>query len=126
MPFPIERQQKPVTEGRLATTAVIWGCATGMLAICLPLSNAPHHGSQGTIVSLAILIAATICSLSIWKRANPSAQSSEVSEQMKQLQERIMNLEAIASSENLDWRQSIQPSIRPDLTLQDSLDSTES
>lgn len=117
MTFPAERGPKRARDVRLSATAIIWGCATGMLAICLPLTNEPHQGNQGTIVSLAILAAATASSVSVWKYSNKGSQPSlDTSEHIRQLQERIIDLEAIASSDRLDWQRQTEPLTKPELS----------
>jgi hypothetical protein len=95
---------------RLSATAVIWGCATGMLAICLPLTDEPHQGNRGTIISLAILSAATVSTVAVWQSANRETQLQlEATNELKQLKERVVDLEAIASSGQLDWQRQLRP-----------------
>lgn len=113
MPFP---QEKPVKRDiRLSATAIIWGCTTGMLAICLSLTDEPHQGSQGTIVSLALLGAAAVSTVAVWNSTKNVQPSVEAAEQIRQLKERIVDLEAIASSSEIEWHRSIQPAAKQDL-----------
>jgi hypothetical protein len=86
---------------RRSATSVIWGCATGMLAICLSLTNQPHQGDRGTVISLAILAGATISTVAVW-RVRPDHDRLVDSDQIKALQERITNLEMIASSGEME------------------------
>jgi hypothetical protein len=49
--------------GKIATTAIIWGFATGMLALCIPLI--PITGN-GTILPLAVISGVTVSTIVIW------------------------------------------------------------
>ncbi|MBD3885453.1 hypothetical protein IFO70_27385 [Phormidium tenue FACHB-886] len=112
MPFPKEKSVK--RDIRLSATAIIWGCTTGMLAICLSLTNEPHQGSQGTTISLALL-AAAVSTVVVWNSMKSAQPSMEAAEQIRQLKERIIDLEAIASSSEIEWHRSIQPAAKQDL-----------
>jgi hypothetical protein len=81
-----------------------------MLAICLPLTDEPHQGNRGTIISLAILSAATVSTFAVWQSANHEAQFQlKAADELKQLKERVVDLEAIASSGQLDWQRQFHP-----------------
>ncbi|WNZ24942.1 hypothetical protein HJG54_20215 [Leptolyngbya sp. NK1-12] len=95
---------------RLPATAIIWGCATAMLAICLPLTDEPHQGNRGTIISLAILAGATVSTVAVWQSANRDLQFQiSAADELKQLQERVIDLEAIASAGQLEWQRQPRP-----------------
>ncbi len=49
--------------GKIGATAIIWGFATGMLAICTPLVNITD---SGIILPLAVIVSAAGSTLSIW------------------------------------------------------------
>lgn len=91
---------------RVPATATIWGCTTGMLAICLSLTTQPHQSSQGTMISLAILIAAAVSTVAIWRSAGYRQPSSDEAYVIRELRERVLNLETIATSGGLggDWQ----------------------
>jgi hypothetical protein len=97
----------PVKDFRRSATAVIWGCATGMLVICLSLTSQPYQGSHGTIISLAILAGATISTIAMWQ--SRTEHNPLTSDQMQALHERMTNLEVIASSIAADWQHSGKP-----------------
>lgn len=99
-------------DSRRSTTAVIWGCATGMLAICLSLTNQPHQGNRGTIISLAILAGAAVSTVAIWRSSHQESQADlEDARQIRQLKERIINLETIASLGEGSWQPPIQTNL---------------
>jgi hypothetical protein len=88
---------------RVPVTVTIWGCTTGMLAICLSLSS--QQSSQGTVISLAILAAAAVSTVAIWRSAGPRQPSPDEAYSLRELRERILNLETIATSGGLDgWQ----------------------
>jgi hypothetical protein len=48
--------------GRVAATAIIWGCSTGMLAIGLPLSGSANRA----VIVIAIAVAAAVSTMTVW------------------------------------------------------------
>jgi len=64
--------------GCVAATAIIWGCATGMLSIDLLLKNADQ-----TVVAVAIVAAAAVSTMTIWRSAGEiSTSPTEKSESL--------------------------------------------
>lgn len=49
--------------GKIATTAIIWGFATGMLAICIPLVSITQ---SGIILPLAVILGTTASTVVVW------------------------------------------------------------
>ncbi|HEY9640221.1 MAG TPA: hypothetical protein V6C57_07035 [Coleofasciculaceae cyanobacterium] len=92
--------------GRVAATAIIWGCAMGMLAISLPLSS---EAQGDTLIAIAIILATAISTVTVWLSA---AQTPEVeaTDQLRQLQERLGKLEAVAPADPVDWLPQVEPS----------------
>lgn len=84
--------------GRVATTSVIWGTATGMVALCIPmLAFTPNS----VIVPLAVLLGATIGTVSIWRNAAPTSEINlALLVSLKELEQRVSNLEVIRSSDS--------------------------
>jgi hypothetical protein len=112
MAFAFEKASKSSRDIRLPATSIIWGFAMGMLAICLPLSN---DTDRGVVISIGIVSAATVSTVGIWRSSDKkSATSIEPPEPIKELQERIANLEMIATSNSSDWQRQIQPAIKSD------------
>ena len=93
---------------RLAATSKIWSFAIGMLAICIPLSNATN---SGVILPITVVVGATVGTASVW-RASTEKLTGEIqaAEKIKQLEGRIADLETIVTSEKIDWRLFIEPS----------------
>ena len=112
MTLPSEKASKSSMDIRLPATSIIWGFATGMLAICLPLSNDTNHG---TVISMAIVSAAAVSTVAVWQSSDKKSQSrNEASDRVKEFKERIANLEMIACSDNAKSQGRIQPVIKSD------------
>ncbi|NJO43450.1 MAG: hypothetical protein HC769_22225 [Cyanobacteria bacterium CRU_2_1] len=123
---PSERQSKRQKDVRISATSIIWGCATGMLAICIPLTNNSDQSHQGTIIPLAVLVAATVGTVAVWRSSpNPDFQPIEESNQVRELKQRIADLETIASVGELEWQRRIQSTVKSELPMRDRLDDTE-
>jgi hypothetical protein len=91
---------------KIATTAIIWGFATGMLAICIPLVAITE---SGPILPLAVILGASGGTLAVWHSAErESAKFSQLKSTVKQLNERVITLEAICSSNELEIQRRFQ------------------
>ena len=64
--------------GKIGTTAIIWGFATGMLAICIPLVSITE---SGTILPLAVILGATASTVVVW--LSSSQQPAKIAERNK-------------------------------------------
>lgn len=81
----------------------IWGCATGMLGISIPLVAVTHSGAA---IPIAVIVGAAVGTVAIW---NPFARTSgdgashkELTDSTKkigELEERLASMEAILSYE---------------------------
>lgn len=49
--------------GYVPTTAIIWGCSTGMLALDLLLSKTAQ---SGTMIAIAVVSAAAVSTIAVW------------------------------------------------------------
>jgi hypothetical protein len=90
------------TGPKIVTTAIIWGFATGMLAICIPLVEITR---SGVILPLAVILGASGSTAVVWRSSKKHQQSGNMPELMnsvKQLNERVGNLEVICSSNEFD------------------------
>ena len=83
---------------KIATTAIIWGFATGMMAICIPLVAISR---SGIILPLAVILGASTSTVTVWRDANQKAV--ELANNLQQIEQRIRNLETICSSEDFDF-----------------------
>ncbi|MGF1478040.1 MAG: hypothetical protein ACFB4I_00905 [Cyanophyceae cyanobacterium] len=79
-------------------TAKIWGLATGMLAICIPLSKATD---SGVILPMAVISGATVSTVAVWKFSDQQNEQLKEAEQVKQLEARVADLETIIASSNI-------------------------
>jgi hypothetical protein len=82
---------------KIATTAIIWGFATGMMAISIPLVAMSR---TGIILPLAVILGASTSTASIWQSKNQN--KIELSDNLQQIEQRIRDLETICSSEELN------------------------
>jgi hypothetical protein len=104
MPLSSEKVSSRPKSGRVAATAIIWGCSIGMLAISLPLSG---NAQSGMIISIAIIAATAMSTITVWLSTGSSAAEKgtqpeiELSNQVRELHERIVTLEAIAHFQSL-------------------------
>lgn len=96
---------KPGYGIRFAATTVIWGFATAMLSICIPLV-----GMTGTpLLPLAAIVGATVSTVAIWRNFETQPINSRfLIGNVSELEKRIANLEMIASHQDLDWEKKIK------------------
>lgn len=90
-------KSKSETRIRFAATAIIWGFGTGMLALCIPLV-----GMTGTpLLPLAVIVGAAVSTVVIWLNSANSPHQL-LTGSIQQLEQRVANLEMIASDRELD------------------------
>ena len=88
-------RQPDGTGPKIGTTAIIWGFATGMLAICIPLVGMTQ---SGVILPLAVVLGASVGTAVVWQSPGKRSRNiSDLTNNVQQLNERIVNLEAICS-----------------------------
>ena len=92
---------------RLGAIAIIWFFSTAMLGLCIPL--VAIAGSSLGILPLAVIAGATVGTVVIWGLPNKQQKNQiESGNSMKQLEQRIANLEIICSSAELDLHNKIK------------------
>lgn len=104
MRYQDDRDSEKSKDIRLSVTSKIWGFATGMLGICIPLSAATN---SGPILPIAVITGATVGTVSIWNSDRKGTNSIETAAKFQQLEMRIADLETIISSEQVDWHRRI-------------------
>ena len=80
---------------KVEATFIIWGCTTGIMAICIPLVSA---SGTGAILPLAVIIGASASTISVW--ISDREKDSKPSNNLQQIEQRIRNLETICTQEN--------------------------
>jgi hypothetical protein len=95
----LDRNCRSTSDPRTKVTYVIWGFATGMFALCIPLA-ALTRGS--VIIPAAVALGAGASTIAVWRSDRYSKQRLEAEQNVRSLEERIANLEAIASHAELD------------------------
>ncbi len=71
------------------STAIIWGCTTGMMAI---------FAQSSIILPLAVILGATISTVAIWN--NDSKKYLESSNNFREIKQRVSDLETICINQD--------------------------
>ncbi|MBE9049012.1 hypothetical protein IQ243_01020 [Nostocales cyanobacterium LEGE 11386] len=91
---------------RLTATTKIWGMTVGILVICIPLSSVTK---SGPILPLAAIGGAAVGTIAIWRADEKKSKNQYLqSQQMELLEQRLVNLETIVSSDDFDLRMKIK------------------
>ncbi|EDX78078.1 hypothetical protein MC7420_7816 [Coleofasciculus chthonoplastes PCC 7420] len=78
---------------KLAATAIIWGFATGMLGICIPLVSVTD---SGFILPLAVIIGASFTTAVVWLSfSRVSSNNVDLSDTIEALKEQKTNLDTM-------------------------------
>ncbi|MEQ8957681.1 MAG: hypothetical protein RLP02_07120 [Coleofasciculus sp. C2-GNP5-27] len=97
------------TEGagfKLAATAIIWGFATGMLGICIPLVSITD---SGIVLPLAVIIGASCTTAVVWLSfSRVSRNAFDSSNSIESLKEQKAILETIDDSDNIDIQKKLR------------------
>lgn len=103
---------------RLTITSKIWAYATGMFALCIPLSAVISQaaGTDALILPCAVIAGATGSTVAVWlfgSRATtsqtlPAAHEQQHLHQLKQLDERLSNIETISNYERLAYQEALE------------------
>ena len=108
MSLPNQKSSDNSQDLRLKATSKIWSLAVAMLAICIPLSAVTR---SGPLLPLAVVVGTSVGTASIWKESTEELTSdSQKLEKIKQLEARIADLETIITSEEINWRNSLETS----------------
>jgi hypothetical protein len=94
---PDQLQRSSETDIRVNLIGTIWMCATGMLGISIPLVAISHS----TLIPFTVIVGATVSTAAIWLGKGAGGEqrpdSSKIAqEQLKELEERLANIEAIS------------------------------
>jgi hypothetical protein len=90
---------------RLKVTTRIWGCAVGMLGICIPLTAVTN---SGPILPLGVVAGAAVGTAVVWRSSDKKSQIELAPSQLQQIEQRLANLETIVGSDDLDMRLKIK------------------
>ena len=74
-------------------TAVIWSCAVGMFALCIPLTAVAN---SGVILPLLVILGASGGTAAVWFSSDKPRKADAMA--IKALEDRVMNLETIYTS----------------------------
>lgn len=91
---------------RIAATSKIWGFATGMLAICIPLT-AVAKGNP--ILPLAVITGAAVGTAAVWQSSDKKSLNGTLPKNnLEALEERIANLEIIIGTQEINLQQKLK------------------
>lgn len=92
----IMSQQSPEKNPKVQATSAIWGCAIGMLGVCIPLVAITE---SGIILPLLVILGAGGGTAAVWLAPNQNQpKKAYLTQTMKALEERVTNLETIYTS----------------------------
>jgi hypothetical protein len=81
---------------KVRATAAIWGSATGMLAVCIPLVAITN---SGIILPLLVILGAGGGTVAVWFAPDQRhREETRLLQTVKVLEERVINLETIYTS----------------------------
>jgi len=80
---------------RYKMTSTVWGYATGMLGISIPLAAITESG----LIPFAVVAGTAVATVAIWGGFGNKTLGELPSDQIRQLEERLANLETIVSYE---------------------------
>lgn len=89
---------------KIRALSAIWGFATGMLGICVPLVAITE---SGVTLPLAVILGASGTSAVVWS-SSKNQDDEDLDRSVQQLHERVINLELIASSSDVDLQKQFQ------------------
>lgn len=94
------KRQSAGNGAKIPTTAIIWGFATGMMAICIPIIDMTE---DAIILPLAIVLGATGCTIAVWlSGTRQRGEIDELTDKFRVIQERVTDLETICSVQELE------------------------
>lgn len=97
---------KKLRKIKLATTLGVWVIATGMLAFCIPFVTVTE---SGVILPLAVILGAAVATVAIWRRYDRhTINSVALANNVKDLEQRVANLEVICSNEELNFQDKLK------------------
>jgi TolA-binding protein len=107
----VQQQQQPESSqnARVKATSSIWGCAIGMMGICIPLSAIIHAGAE---LPAVVIVGAAFSTAAVWAGEVVSMvlnsgnarkavgtenkqQFDELNGRVRELEERLANVETI-------------------------------
>ena len=101
----LEKDLEQHHDVRVAATSRIWGLTVGILAICIPLSAVTR---SGPIIPLATITGAAVGTVAVWRSDDKKSKGYLQQQQVELLEQRIANLETIASSDDVDLLRKIK------------------
>lgn len=105
-------QQMNERDPKVRATAAIWGCAVGMLGICIPLVAITK---SGVLLPLIVLLGAGGGTAAIWLSPDKQQQqANRLTQTVQSLEERVINLETICSSVDFDLQKSLSGTQKSD------------
>ena len=89
-------QQSTEKNPKVRATSTIWGCAIGMLGVCIPLVAITE---SGILLPLLVIFSAGGGTAAVWFAPDKKRlEDTHLTQNVKGLEERVMNLETIYTS----------------------------
>ncbi len=101
----LDKYQKNIPDSRLRATQTIWGFATGMFVLCVPLVAIAR---SAIFIPATVAFGAGIGTIAVWQSDSRSRRRLSDEQTTRSLEERIAILEAIASHGELDMQHPFQ------------------
>jgi hypothetical protein len=93
------------SSSRITAIAIIWGCATGILALSIPLAAVTENS---VLLVGVIMLGAAVATSTVWRTLDHRPSQKLISARhLEKLEERIADLEAICSSTEFDFTQKV-------------------
>ncbi|NEO31695.1 MAG: hypothetical protein F6K36_14915 [Symploca sp. SIO3C6] len=101
-----ESESKNSRTTRSDLTTKIWGFATGMLALCIPLSTVTN---SGPLLPLTVITGAAVGTGAVWQSYYKKTGDGDLLiNKLEVLEDRLANLETIVDAEELSFQQRIK------------------
>ncbi len=85
--------QSAEKDPKVQATGTIWGCAIGMLGVCIPIVAITE---TGILLPFLVVLGAAGGTASVWLAADKHRQDKvQLAQTVKSLEERVINLETI-------------------------------
>lgn len=94
------KRQSGGNSALIATVAIIWGCATAMMAVCIPMIDMTD---DAIILPIFIILGASISTVVAWRSGSrQKGEIDELTNNFRTIQERVIDLETICSAQELE------------------------
>ena len=91
---------------KIATTAIIWGFATGMMAICIPIIRMTK---SSVALPITVVLGTTVSTVAVWLSGGQQTQKiDELINKCRVIEERLTDLETICNTQEFESRKKFE------------------